>query len=69
MDLYDLVRFYRFRLNPRFSEKALNEHELIASALNNRDGEMAELLMRHHIRASRARAQEHLATLPPEEIE
>ncbi|MEN9434312.1 MAG: hypothetical protein RLZZ422_1901, partial [Pseudomonadota bacterium] len=38
-------------------------------ALNNRDGEMAELLMRHHIRASRARAQEHLATLPPEEIE
>lgn len=69
MDLYDLVRFYRFRLNPRFSEQALSEHELIASALNNRDGEMAELLMRHHIRASRARAQHHLMAVPPEEIE
>lgn len=67
-DLYDLVRFYRFRLNPGFSEKALHEHELIVSAMESRDGEMAELLMRHHIRASRDRAQKQLESMPPEEL-
>lgn len=67
-DLYDLVRFYRFRLNPGFSEKALHEHELIVSAMESRDGEMAELLMRHHIRASRDRAQKRLESMSPEEL-
>lgn len=69
IDLYDLVRFYRIRLNPSFSEKAFHEHELIVSALNNRDSEMAEVLMRHHIRASRIRAEKQLQTISREELE
>jgi DNA-binding GntR family transcriptional regulator len=67
-DLYDLVRFYRFRLNPGFTPKALREHELIVEAICRRDGEMAEVLMRHHIRASRNRAQTQLENMTPEEL-
>ena len=67
-DLYDLVRFYRFRLNPSYTPKAMQEHELIVEALQRRDGEMAELLMRHHIRASRERAREQLETMTPAEL-
>ncbi len=67
-DLYDLVRFYRFRLNPSFSPTAMQEHELIVQALERRDGEMAELLMRHHVRASRDRAKQRLESMTPEEL-
>ncbi|MGB0848773.1 MAG: GntR family transcriptional regulator [Thiolinea sp.] len=67
-DLYDLVRFYRFRLNPSYTPKAMQEHELIVEAMQRRDGEMAELLMRHHIRASRERAREQLETMTPAEM-
>nr|CAA6829935.1 MAG: GntR family transcriptional regulator [uncultured Thiotrichaceae bacterium] len=67
-DLYDLVRFYRFRLNPGFSVKAMQEHELIVDAICRRDGEMAEVLMRHHIRASRSRAKVQLQSMTPKEL-
>lgn len=67
-DLYDLVRFYRFRLNPAYSPAAMQEHELIVDAVLRRDGEMAELLMRHHIRASRERARQQLESMTPEEL-
>ncbi|WP_020395964.1 GntR family transcriptional regulator [Thiolinea disciformis] len=67
-DLYDLVRFYRFRLNPIFSETAMQEHELIVQAMERRDGEMAELLMRHHVRASRDRARKRLEMMSAEEL-
>lgn len=67
-DLYDLVRFYRFRLNPGFTPKALREHELIVEAICRRDSEMAEVLMRHHIRASRYRAQIKLENMTPAEL-
>lgn len=62
-DLYDLVWFYRLRLNPAYMPKALQEHELIVEAMQRRDGEMAELLMRHHIRASRERSRLQLETM------
>ncbi|PID50010.1 MAG: GntR family transcriptional regulator [Proteobacteria bacterium] len=67
-DLYDLVRFYRFRLNPGFSTTAMQEHEMIVQAMMRRDGEMSELLMRHHIRASRDRARLKLESMTPEEL-
>ncbi|HPY39499.1 MAG TPA: GntR family transcriptional regulator [Thiolinea sp.] len=67
-DLYDLVRFYRMRLSPAFSSKAMQEHELIVQALERRDGEMAELLMRYHVRASRDRAKQRLESMTPEEL-
>lgn len=68
-DLYDLVRFYRFRLKSGFSrsEQAFQEHNLIVAAIERRDGEMAETLMRHHIRASRDYARQLLETMPQTE--
>ncbi|MBU0655575.1 MAG: GntR family transcriptional regulator [Gammaproteobacteria bacterium] len=64
-DLYDLVRFYRFRLKSGFnrSEQAYQEHNLIVSAIERRDGEMAETLMRHHIRASQDNARKTLEAM------
>lgn len=68
-DLYDLVRFYRFRLQSGFSrsEQAFQEHNLIVAAIERRDGEMAETLMRHHIRASRDYARTLLEQMPQSE--
>lgn len=68
-DLYDLVRFYRFRLKSGFnrSEQAYQEHNLIVNAIERRDGEMAETLMRHHIRASRDYARKTLEEMPQTE--
>ncbi|MEN9503150.1 MAG: hypothetical protein RI964_2435 [Pseudomonadota bacterium] len=69
-DLYDLVRFYRFRLKSGFdrSEQAYQEHALIVSAIERRDGEMAETLMRHHIRASRDYARQCIESMPKEDL-
>lgn len=68
-DLYDLIRFYRFRLKSGFnrSEQAYQEHNLIVDAIERRDGEMAETLMRHHIRASCDYARKTLEALPQTE--
>ncbi len=54
-DLYSLMRMYRFQLgreNTRASS-APREHHAILDALLDRDGEMAEMLMRRHIQKSR----------------
>ena len=61
-DLYHLVRLYRhqFGLVSR-AKRALIEHEHIVAAISDRDGEVAELLMRHHIRATRASVVRRLA--------
>ncbi len=54
-ELYHLLRLYRYRLST-FSgrpEKAFREHWRIIEALEERDGDLAELLMRRHISAAR----------------
>ncbi|RUO25493.1 GntR family transcriptional regulator [Aliidiomarina minuta] len=54
-ELYFLVRMYRVQLGmngPRVS-RAFDEHKAIISAIASRDGELADLLMRRHISASR----------------
>lgn len=54
-ELYFLVRMYRVQMGmngPRVS-RAFDEHKAIISAIANRDGELADLLMRRHISASR----------------
>ncbi|CUS48070.1 MAG: transcriptional regulator of propionate catabolism PrpR [Idiomarinaceae bacterium HL-53] len=54
-ELYYLVRMYRVQLGmngPRVS-RAFDEHRAILQAIANRDGELADLLMRRHIHASR----------------
>ena len=54
-DLYHLVRMYRYQLgmaSPR-ARPGLQEHLHIVDAISDRDAEMAEILMRRHVRASR----------------
>jgi len=54
-DLYHLVRLYRYQFGmpSRRAPQAFAEHEHLVGAIERHDGELAELLMRHHIRASR----------------
>lgn len=62
-DLYHLARMYRcqFGMKSDRARDALNEHELIVSAIAERDGELAEWLMRRHIRISRRNIERRLA--------
>jgi DNA-binding GntR family transcriptional regulator len=64
-ELYYLVRMYRVQLGmngPRVS-RAFDEHKAILTAIANRDGELADLLMRRHIAASRLNIEKHLQQL------
>ncbi|SKA51647.1 DNA-binding transcriptional regulator, GntR family [Enterovibrio nigricans DSM 22720] len=61
-ELYHLVRMYRKQSTRTQSrpERALNEHFQILTALEDRDAELAEMLMRRHIRRSGQLAAERL---------
>lgn len=54
-ELYQLARMYRIQYSatPHRPAQAFTEHHRILDALAEGDGELAELLMRRHIRASR----------------
>src|SRR5690606_7845192 len=61
-ELYHLVRMYRVQLGmngPRVS-RAFDEHKAILNAIANRDAELADLLMRRHIAASRRNIEHRL---------
>jgi len=61
-DLYHLVRMYRCQfgmVSPR-APQALREHAQIVEAIAERDPELAEILMRRHIRASRRFVEKRL---------
>ena len=62
-ELYQLVRMYRIRFSttPNRPTQAFTEHHRILEAIANRDGELAELLMRRHIAASRCNIERHYA--------
>lgn len=62
-DLYHLVRMYRCQfgmVGPR-AHTAMREHGQIVEAIAGRDGELAEILMRRHIRASRQQVERRLS--------
>ncbi|WP_006786543.1 GntR family transcriptional regulator [Thiorhodospira sibirica] len=61
-DLYHLLRMYRYQfgMSGNRADHAFKEHEYVIEAIADGDGEMAELLMRRHIRASRENAARHL---------
>ena len=61
-DLYHLVRMYRYRFSTAQGrpQLALAEHLHIVDAIAERDEELAELLMRRHIAASRKNAEKRL---------
>ncbi|MFC3606996.1 GntR family transcriptional regulator [Stutzerimonas tarimensis] len=60
-ELYQLVRMYRIQYSatPNRPHQAFNEHHRILDAITDRDGELAELLMRRHIAASRRNVERH----------
>lgn len=62
-DFYYLARLYRCQFGMRSdrARDALREHELVVDAIAERDCELAELLMRRHIRAARRGVEAHLA--------
>jgi DNA-binding GntR family transcriptional regulator len=63
---------YRYQASKQVSrpERALQEHWAIWQALADRDGELAELLMRRHIaRARKAIEQQHQQTFPDQSLE
>ncbi len=61
-DLYHLIRMYRYQLgmaSPR-AFPALQEHAQLLDVIGQRDGELAEVLMRHHIRAARRNVEHRI---------
>ena len=62
-DLYHLVRMYRFQfgMSSNRAPAALREHAHIVEAIADRDAELAEWLMRRHIRSSRKHVERRLA--------
>ncbi|TWH77358.1 transcriptional regulator, GntR family [Azomonas agilis] len=61
-ELYQLVRMYRIQYSttPNRPRQAFNEHHRILDAIAEGDAELAELLMRRHIAASRRNVERHL---------
>ena len=61
--LYHLVRMYRcqFGMNSPRATRAFVEHSHIIQAIADRDGELAEILMRRHIAASRKNIEDKIA--------
>ncbi|MCG6965772.1 MAG: GntR family transcriptional regulator [Chromatiaceae bacterium] len=62
-DLYHLVRLYRYQFGmpSKRGPRAFVEHEHIVDAIERGDAEMAELMMRAHVRASRENVERQLA--------
>lgn len=63
--LYHLVRMYRckFGMHSARASRAFTEHANIVQAISERDGELAEMLMRRHIAASRKNIESKIAKL------
>ena len=61
--LYHLVRMYRcqFGMHSPRASRAFDEHANIIQAIADRDGELAEMLMRRHIAASRKNIENKIA--------
>ena len=62
--LYHLVRLYRFQfgMHSARASRAFDEHSHILQAISDRDGELAEILMRRHIAASRKNIEQKIAS-------
>lgn len=63
-ELYQLVRMYRIQHSstPNRPQRAFREHHGILDAIANRDGELAEMLMRRHISSSRRNAERYFSS-------
>jgi len=63
--LYPQISMYRYQFAMGSSpvKTGFNEHLGILNAIKERDGELAEILMRRHIRASRLSVEKSLADI------
>ncbi|WP_422133673.1 GntR family transcriptional regulator [Endozoicomonas sp. ALD040] len=60
-ELYHLIQMYRKTSGrPARPEEALTEHQMIFRALKDRDGELAEMLMRRHIVRARKEIEQFI---------
>jgi DNA-binding GntR family transcriptional regulator len=69
-ELYHLIRMFRFQTS-RFksrSNRALIEHEQLIYAIEQRDPQLAEMLMRKHITRAKASIQQALSNAEPSAI-
>ncbi|WP_366656163.1 GntR family transcriptional regulator [Fodinicurvata sp. EGI_FJ10296] len=64
-DLYQLLKLYRYqhRGSPGRANRALLEHKRVLGAIQDRDADLAEILMRRHITTARAILQGNLTSL------
>jgi len=62
-ELYQLARMYRIQYSntPNRPRQSYAEHHRILDAIADGDGELAEILMRRHIRASRLNIEQQIA--------
>jgi DNA-binding GntR family transcriptional regulator len=62
-ELYQLARMYRIQYSatPNRPAQAFAEHHRILDAIADGDGELAEMLMRRHIRTSRLNIERHIS--------
>lgn len=67
-ELYHLVRMYRYQFSTTANrpQKALREHRRIIEAIEARDAEMAELLMRRHIGRARENIEQQAQQRSPQ---
>jgi DNA-binding GntR family transcriptional regulator len=65
VDLYHIVRMYRFQCSAKTTrpQKAFKEHRRIIEAIQSRDGELAEILMKRHISAARINTEQRLTAI------
>ncbi len=65
-ELYHRVRLYRYQFSVTEGRphKAFAEHSRIIEAIENRDSEMAEFLMRRHISSARKNIEAHYPSQP-----
>src|SRR5690606_15308120 len=68
-DLYHLIRLYRYqhKASPGRGRRALVEHRRILDALRDRDGDLAEILMRRHIATARKVLEASISSTRPVE--
>ncbi|MCC7122989.1 MAG: GntR family transcriptional regulator [Gammaproteobacteria bacterium] len=61
-ELYHRIRMYRYQFSAYANRprKAFAEHQRIVEAIETRDGDLAEMLMRRHISSARQNIEKHL---------
>ncbi|MFL5255342.1 MAG: GntR family transcriptional regulator [Rhodopila sp.] len=69
-ELYQLARMYRiqYSASPHRPRQAFAEHHRILDAIADGDGELAEMLMRRHIRTSRLNIERQITHDDPQDI-